>query len=334
MKIGRRGFLKSTTAAGIGAAAAGFPIAKALEAAIDYGATVVFERLPKQAYDNKSLETKISETETHFVPYLDDGWYIQYSVNSAVANSDKNIENLIGLGFNDKNIKVWPGLGQTKLYIGKYASMIEAVQQAERLKGLIDEVGIVESRYHNISWNLTANLKNIQPNIPPIKYDGNLATPYANLIERLTDKYNQKAASEGKSTIRSEFIKALQLVENSESDPNAISHQLRVVSRDGKRKILVESKDNPLAYGLFMLTPLTMKHTDLDFKDRFNPEKNAWAAINYFGELFNRNKGNLELTYAAYNAGQSNVDKYNGVPPFLETRRHVARVMGKLNVMN
>lgn len=79
------------------------------------------------------------------------------------------------------------------------------------------------------------------------------------------------------------------------------------------------------ARGLMQLMPRTgrwMGATNL-----YNAEQNVDAGAKYLSYLNQRFDGNLTKTIAAYNAGEGNVRRYNGVPPFRETRSYVRRVM-------
>lgn len=81
------------------------------------------------------------------------------------------------------------------------------------------------------------------------------------------------------------------------------------------------------AIGLMQLMPGTAAELHADPND---PRQNVEAGTAYLRALlvkYERNEDNVERAVAAYNAGPGAVDRYNGVPPYPETRDYVYRVL-------
>ncbi len=85
------------------------------------------------------------------------------------------------------------------------------------------------------------------------------------------------------------------------------------------------------AKGLMQIMPLTAQELgSRKALDHRNPRANILAGTHYLRTLINQFGGDLTKALAAYNAGPGAVKKYNGVPPFSETKAYVTKVLGQL----
>jgi soluble lytic murein transglycosylase-like protein len=62
-------------------------------------------------------------------------------------------------------------------------------------------------------------------------------------------------------------------------------------------------------------------------RDLFDPYINIDVGCRYLCSLLKDSGGNLERALAAYNAGPAAVERYDGVPPYSETRSYVREVL-------
>jgi hypothetical protein len=86
------------------------------------------------------------------------------------------------------------------------------------------------------------------------------------------------------------------------------------------------------ARGLMQLMPRTGRW--MGARNLYDPEQNIDAGVRYIKYLNERFNGDMKQTIAAYNAGEGNVKRYRGVPPFNETRTYVKKVMNNYDKRN
>lgn len=79
------------------------------------------------------------------------------------------------------------------------------------------------------------------------------------------------------------------------------------------------------ACGILQLLPATAERFGVS--DLFDPAANIEGGAKYMRWLLDRFDGRADLALAAYNAGEQTVARYDGIPPYKETRNYVARVM-------
>jgi soluble lytic murein transglycosylase-like protein len=92
-----------------------------------------------------------------------------------------------------------------------------------------------------------------------------------------------------------------------------------VIWQESKYKTDAESHAG--AVGLMQLMPAAAER--FGCADRTDPEANIAAGTKYLKWLLKRFDGNVELALAGYNAGEGSVDKYDGIPPYKETKNYV-----------
>jgi Transglycosylase SLT domain len=81
------------------------------------------------------------------------------------------------------------------------------------------------------------------------------------------------------------------------------------------------------AMGLMQLMPATARQYAV--ADPYDPASNIEAGIKHLKSLLQRLP--VALALAAYNAGETAVQRFNGIPPYPETRNYVSRILALAN---
>lgn len=103
-------------------------------------------------------------------------------------------------------------------------------------------------------------------------------------------------------------------------DPKLVRAMIQVESGYNHR-----ARSHKGAMGLMQLMPGTA--SQLRVSDPYDPDENVRGGTQYLRNLIDRFAGRLELAVAAYNAGPGAVERYDGIPPYRETRDYVQRVL-------
>lgn len=112
---------------------------------------------------------------------------------------------------------------------------------------------------------------------------------------------------------------------------HATARENAVDPRLVKSVMLVESAFNPRAVspkgarGLMQLMPATA--SAFGVRDLHDPAQNIAGGTRYLRHLLGVYGGNLEKSLAAYNAGETAVGRYGGIPPYPETRLYVHKAL-------
>ena len=199
--------------------------------------------------------------------------------------------------------------------INNILEKIKNIQSApKRFKELKPEfVKDFENMYKEIQSNKSENINKIQNNIHPY-----LDTKNTNDDMMIDNKIIENADNllSRKEKINDAIMKASKKYKISEDLIRAI--------------IQVESNFNPYgiskagAMGLMQLMPHTILKTGIE--KPFDIYENIDAGTRYMKMMLERYDNDLEKALAAYNAGPSRVDEYNGIPDIEETINYVDKI--------
>lgn len=109
------------------------------------------------------------------------------------------------------------------------------------------------------------------------------------------------------------------------------AHRVGLDPRLVEAVIAVESDFDPWAVsrkgamGLMQLMPATADRYAV--QNPFDPVENIGGGTRYLRDLLHRFEGDLRSALAAYNAGETAVATYQGIPPYQETREYVTKVL-------
>lgn len=129
---------------------------------------------------------------------------------------------------------------------------------------------------------------------------GKLARGHAVTTAEVESAINEAASRHG---VDADLVKAIIKVE-SNFNPNAVSHKG--------------------AMGLMQLMPGTARK--LNVTNPFDVNQNVDAGVRHFRQLLQDFNGDVNLSLAAYNAGEKAVTDHGGIPPYQETQNYVRQI--------
>jgi len=110
-------------------------------------------------------------------------------------------------------------------------------------------------------------------------------------------------------------------------NPQVVAALIRAESAGNPR-----AKSHKGARGLMQLMPATAERFGVGREHLYDPASNLEAGVQYLSWLLDQFPNDLAKVLAAYNAGEQTVFRYQGIPPYKETRSYVRRIFSTLGL--
>jgi soluble lytic murein transglycosylase-like protein len=110
-------------------------------------------------------------------------------------------------------------------------------------------------------------------------------------------------------------------------NPQIVAALIRQESAGNRRAVSHKG-----ARGLMQLMPATAIRFGVRKEHLYDPEHNLEAGVRYLSWLLDQFPNDLAKVLAAYNAGENAVARYQGIPPYKESRNYVKRIFGTLGL--
>lgn len=181
------------------------------------------------------------------------------------------------------------------------------------------KASILKPKITYIYTYIDSNNKIITTNLPPSSVIKQKLT-----LKNVTLGYLKCARNDQKVDINLKHCDIFNLIDEVAIRENIDPSLVRAIV-ETESSFCAKARSITGASGLMQLMPQTAKRFDVT--DLFDPRQNLIGGTRYLKWLLNNFNGDWYKAIAAYNAGEGAVAKYNGMPPFLETRAYVPKVL-------
>ncbi len=259
----------------------------------------------------EAIDIKITNPQKHFSSTSEINRYSD-SEKKKLAEASKQFESLLTSMMLKSMNQTTEGMFGENSFGGDFFDSIFQFEIASKMSQG-KNLGIAESIYQKMTGE---------------KFSPEFSKPK---VESTRPKENIKLNNVGtKFPALKPSLNSLDRLNGFDSIINEASEKYSVDKNLIKSVILAESsgKENALskanAKGLMQLIDSTAD--SLGVQNVWDPKENIFGGTKYLSQLLRKYNGDTKLALAGYNAGPGNVDKYNGIPPFDETKTYVARV--------